>query len=323
MAHMGFPLKKCCVSLLIVAYSCTALFLLLRYASIPPFQYARHQIVATAMTTTSHQQIAHIVAAHAEIQSVMANAYMGIEGQFESSEIETAIISAKTEGFMLLEEGIYIRDIFGIGFSGKLMLVLEPSRIIIGTASIPGEEPATVQSMVELYGAVAGINGGWYAGYAPTGFIITNHVRVFPSSEHYNQVSIVGFTEDNVLVMGMYNEQEAIDAGIRDSLSCYPALIIDGEPMITSGDGGWGIAPRTAIAQRKDGAVLLLTLDGRQSHSIGATLRQVQDVLMENHAHTAIGLDGGCSTAMVYRGTYLNKPSLGFERPIPTAFLVM
>mgnify|MGYP000618140476 CR=1 FL=1 len=30
--------------------------------------------------------------------------------------------------------------------------------------------------------------------------------------------------------------------------------------MITNGDGGWGVGPRTAIGQRKDGTVLLLSL---------------------------------------------------------------
>ena len=301
---------------------CILSFLLLRYSPILPFKYVRNQIVATAMTTASHHQIAYIVAAPPEIETIMGNMFIGPDERPEIEEIKTTEISADTHGFDLLEEGIYIRDIFGIGYSGKLMLVLDPSRIIVGTAAVPGEQPATVQSMVEDYGAVAGINGGWYAGYAPTGFVIADNMRVFPSSEHYERVNIVGFTEDNVLLMGVYNEQEARDAGIRDSLSCYPILILNGNPLITTGDGGWGIAPRTAIAQRKDGAVLLLTLDGRQSHSIGATLRQLQDVLLEHHAHNAVGLDGGCSTAMYYMGNYLNKPSLGFERGIPTAFLV-
>ena len=301
---------------------CVICFLLLRYSPVLPFNYVRNQIVATSMNTASHQHIAHIVAAPTEIETIIGNMFMGSDERSETEEIETTGISANTDGFDLLEEGIYIRDIFGIGFSGKLMLVLDPSRIIIGTAAVPGEEPATVQSMVESYGAIAGINGGWYAGYAPTGFVIAGNTRVFPPSEHNDQVNIVGFTEDNVLVMGAYNEQEAHGARIRDCLSCDPILIVNGSPLITTGDGGWGIAPRTAIAQRKDGAVLLLTLDGRQSHSIGATLIQVQDVLMDNYAHNAIGLDGGCSTAMYYRGGYLNKPSLGFERDIPTAFLV-
>ena len=53
------------------------------------------------------------------------------------------------------------------------------------------------------------------------------------------------------------------------------------EKTITKGDGGWGIAPRTCIAQRKDGAIILLVIDGRELRSLGATLREAQDVLYD------------------------------------------
>ena len=58
-------------------------------------------------------------------------------------------------------------------------------------------------------------------------------------------------------------------------------MIVNGKKTINNGDGGMGIAPRTAIAQRKDGAIILLVIDGRQVNSLGATLREVQDVLYD------------------------------------------
>ena len=64
--------------------------------------------------------------------------------------------------------------------------------------------------------------------------------------------------------------------------------------MITNGDGGWGVGPRTAIGQRKDGTVLLLVIDGRQpGYSVGATLRDLQNILYEEGAVIAANLDGG------------------------------
>lgn len=103
----------------------------------------------------------------------------------------------------------------------------------------------------------------------------------------------------------------------------WTSLIINGKPTIKKGDGGWGIAPRTAIAQRKDGTVLLLVIDGRQKDSIGATLKEVQDILLKYDAYNASNLDGGSSTTMYYQDRVVNKPSdiLG-ERAIPTAFIV-
>jgi len=103
-----------------------------------------------------------------------------------------------------------------------------------------------------------------------------------------------------------------------------PPLIINGKKLITEGDGGWGIAPRTAIGQRKDGTLLLLVIDGRQpGYSLGATLLDVQNILFEQGAYTAANLDGGSSTTMFYNGQVVNKPCdmLG-ERMIPTAFIV-
>ena len=88
---------------------------------------------------------------------------------------------------------------------------------------------------------------------------------------------------------------------------------------------GWGIAPRTAIGQREDGAILFVVIDGRQpSHSIGANLYDVQQIMLEHGAVIAANLDGGSSTVLVKDGEVLNKPSTKNEegRYLPTAFLV-
>ena len=84
-----------------------------------------------------------------------------------------------------------------------------------------------------------------------------------------------------------------------------------------------GIAPRTAIGQRKDGAILFLVSDGRQVRSIGATLKDVQDIMLEYGAYNATNLDGGSSPTMYYDGEVINNPCdpLG-ERSIPSVVYV-
>ena len=80
--------------------------------------------------------------------------------------------------------------------------------------------------------------------------------------------------------------------------------------MITEGDGGWGVGPRTAIGQKKDGTVLFLVIDGRQpGYSIGATLRDVQDILFEKGCYIAANLDGGSSSTLYLNGKVVNKPA--------------
>jgi exopolysaccharide biosynthesis protein len=93
--------------------------------------------------------------------------------------------------------------------------------------------------------------------------------------------------------------------------------------MIKSGNGGWGLAPRTAIGQTKDGTVLLLVIDGRQLSSLGATLKDVQDIMLSYGAYNAANLDGGSSTTMVYNGKIINTPSSQYgPRYLPSAFIV-
>ena len=92
---------------------------------------------------------------------------------------------------------------------------------------------------------------------------------------------------------------------------------------INSGDGGWGMAPRTAIAQRSDGAIILLSVDGRELSSLGATLKEVQDELYNFGAYNAANLDGGSSSTMFYNDEVISNPcdSLG-ERSVPSIIYV-
>lgn len=96
-----------------------------------------------------------------------------------------------------------------------------------------------------------------------------------------------------------------------------------GEPAITQGDGGWGLAPRTAIGQKKDGTILMLVIDGRQVGSIGATLKDVQEIMLEYGAFNAANLDGGASSVLYYKNKIINHPCSQYgERNAPSFFIV-
>ena len=105
-------------------------------------------------------------------------------------------------------------------------------------------------------------------------------------------------------------------------MSFGPALIINGK-----GEYGnhmeSGINPRTAVGQRADGAILLLAIDGRQVHSIGASFGDARDVMLDFGAVNACNMDGGSSTVMYYEGEYINSPSSasGTSRALPDAWL--
>lgn len=230
-------------------------------------------------------------------------------------------------------DSIKLIEIDGSRFKGYLLEVKDPSRIKVGAAEKLGQTGQTTSAIAVRYKAAAAVNSGGFndplgkgTGGIPFGVVIKEG-KFLAGGSLKGSVDLVGFDRRAALIVGRYTVAEMKNMGIMEGVSFMPPLIINGKKQISSGDGGWGIAPRTAIGQRKDGTVLLLVIDGRQPpYSIGATLADVQNILYENGAYMAANLDGGSSTAMFYDGKTVNRPAnmmgiLG-ERPVPTAFIV-
>ena len=157
------------------------------------------------------------------------------------------------------------------------------------------------------------------------GFIIHDGKVVYNQIKNENvKQDTVAFADKGMLIVGKHSISQLKKYGVKEGVSFGPPLIVNGKPTITKGDGGWGIAPRTAIGQRENGEVLLLVIDGRSLKSLGATLKDVQDILLYYGAVNAANLDGGSSTTMYFNGKVINNPSdkLG-ERTVPTVFMVM
>ena len=217
-------------------------------------------------------------------------------------------------------------------FVGYLLEIPNPKRIEVATAEDINEKGDTTSSIAKKNNAVAAINGGGFydpngtgIGRLPDGFILQQGKYLWRQQvDDKEKVDFVGMTKNGNLIAGNYNKKELRDLGAVEGLTFGPPLIINGQKVIKSGDGGWGISPRSAIGQKKDGTMLFLVIDGRQpGYSIGATLVDSQNILYENGAYIAANLDGGSSTTLYYNGKVVNKPAdlLG-ERMIPTAFIV-
>jgi exopolysaccharide biosynthesis protein len=82
--------------------------------------------------------------------------------------------------------------------------------------------------------------------------------------------------------------------------------------------------PRTAVAKLKDGKFLLITVDGRQPNvSVGMSLQELAEMLLEFGAVDAMNLDGGGSTTMFVKDKVVNQTSdKTGERPVSDAILV-
>jgi len=84
-----------------------------------------------------------------------------------------------------------------------------------------------------------------------------------------------------------------------------------------------GASPRTAVGKKADGTLVFYTIDGRRSgYSIGATMAQVAQRLVELGCTSAMCLDGGGSTTLTVTepdstsAATINKPSDGSERSV-------
>ena len=217
-------------------------------------------------------------------------------------------------------------------FVGYLLEIPNPQRIQVATAEDIQEKGDTTSRIAKKNNVVAAINGGGFydpngtgTGRLPYGFIIHEGKYLLGQQvDDKERVDFVGMTRSGNLIAGNYNKKELHDLGVTEGLTFDPPLIMNGKKVIRSGDGGWGISPRSAIGQKKDGTMMFLVIDGRQpGYSIGATLVDVQNIMYEKGAYIAANLDGGSSTTLYYNGNVVNKPAdlLG-ERMIPTAFIV-
>ncbi len=289
------------------------------------FVTTRDMIVTTSMTTMTHQYFATWFLSDEKINEILA-ANRGINETEEQNLANVEVVKSKNEKGT---EGVEWIDVSTEGFNAYLMIIDDPSRVELVTGKKVPIVGSTTSQIVEDYGAVAGINAGGLAndaagtGAVPSELCMVDGKIYENEFGYYDTCSMCGFTQDNKLVVSDYISRAQVEQmNLRCAISFGPVLIVNGQPRISSG-AGWGINPRTCIAQRQDGAVLFLVIDGRTVNSVGATLKNAQDILLNYGAYNAFNLDGGASTTMVFDGEVINRPSdIAGERYVPTAFIV-
>ncbi len=286
-----------------------------------PFTNTRDMIVTTAMTTMSHQYFATWFLSDEKIQEILAKNRPN--ENLADQDIEDIKVNDKAD------DGIELVDVSTKTFKGYLLIINDPSRVKLVTAPKLGKVGSTTSQIIEAYDAIGGINAGGFeddalgTGGKASGIIIEDGKLKTPDAS-YGSYKVVGIDDENRMVVSnsmTYTKMKSLN--LVSAVSFGPVIILNGNPTIKSGDGGWGIQPRTAIGQKKDGTILMLVIDGRQAGSIGATLKNVQDIFLQYGAYNAFNLDGGASSTMVYNNKLINKPSdIMGERYVPTAFII-
>jgi exopolysaccharide biosynthesis protein len=98
-------------------------------------------------------------------------------------------------------------------------------------------------------------------------------------------------------------------------------LTANGQIVVPAGTGSFFARnPRTIAGTTRDGKIVLATIDGRQTTSVGTTMDESAAVASALGMHDSINLDGGGSTAMAVDGALVNHPS-GPERAVGDALV--
>ena len=266
--------------------------------------------------------------------------------ELEYAETDTSLVTINTPGktdpsagpvadkYGLIDDdgdGIILEQVRGEGFYGYMMVVLDPTRVIMGCDPSSFEKIGyTVDQFVKKFDAVAAINAGGFMDAGGRGNGATpDSMVVFKGQIYYAKYGLgvyncfVGFDADSKMHVGKLSREDVEAANIQYGVCFGPALVVNGEPADPNGfDNNQN--PRTAIGQRDDGAVLMLVIVGRQATSTGAGFQDLVDIMLSYGAMNACNLDGGSSSLLWYNGGYVNNAAhiVGI-REVPTSFVVL
>lgn len=308
-----------------------------------PWDGFRNFWITSAMTTMNHQYLATWLYSDETIQKVLANnQIVEIDEVSDSNSIKIRKYSAKTIYKNEYEKAILTKDpgndlykvipVSGTSYQGYLVAVYDPSRISVATTKYLGKYGESITTVAKRENAIIAMNaGGFYDpdwnsnGALPHGTVISNGKVVSDYEDARVGGGFICFTKENKLILGKMTKEEALAKGCRDAVEFGPYLIVNGKSSFIKGNGGWGIAPRTAIGQRKDGIVLMLVINGRIPSSIGADLVDLTEIMENYGAYNAANLDGGSSSELVINQKIVNTPVAGGVnglRDMPTFWIV-
>ena len=318
--------KKIIKMILIVFLFSIFFFLFLFYGPIESF---KEFWITSAMNTKSHQYLATLLYSDHYIQEVLRKNYVSEVDEISNPDdiyfkkYNLSIYRNKYEKEILErdEDALYkVVEVNGHGYQGFLVAIYDPSRIHLATTAYLFQKGESILTVIKSEKAIIAMNAGgffdpdWNSnGAIPHGVVISNG-RVVSEYQSANMGGgFIGFTKENKFILGKMSKEQAILTGYRDAIEFGPYLIVNGKRSFVKGNGGYGIAPRSAIGQRQDGIVLFLVINGRIPSSIGADMDDLCDIMERYGAYNAANLDGGSSSELVINGKIINTPVAGGE----------
>ncbi|MDW8799771.1 phosphodiester glycosidase family protein [Clostridium sp. A1-XYC3] len=291
-----------------------------------PFENVKRTMVGTAMATFTHQYIATTFLSKDEIDEILKSSKSGETTSSESENLGGIKVAH------VADKGIDRYDIHTKKFDGYILEIKDPTRIKIGYTKKLGEVGQRTSEIAEENGAIAAINGGGFTdrssngklwagtGAYPEGIVISDGKTVYSDINANERVNVTAFTADGKLIVGDHTLEDLRKQGVVEAVSFRNTLIINGKTVAVEDEG---LNPRTAIGQKEDGTIIMVVIDGRKGLKPGATLKELQNILLQQGAVNASNLDGGSSSTMYFNGEVINDPcDWNGERTIATALYV-
>lgn len=298
--------------------------------------------ITSAMRTATHQYLAKTLYSDNMIKDVISSNYVAnILDNTNTSEIvfdnniDTGVYeSVYEEQILKRDKGNDLYKYFSIEINSTtahIAVIYDPSRIDYTLSKYIDIGGQKLQKIAQNEKAVIAMNAsGFYTieqKLVPMGTVIKDGKILFQNGKIGGAFGLIGFNNDNVLVLTKEDPETAVANGMRDAMTFGPFLIVNGKAAEISGNGGWGYAPRSVIAQRKDGIVLFIVFDGRSldSRAIGASMKDLIEILTRYKAYNAANLDGGGSSTLVINDQVINRVggwSYSGARSLPDAWIV-
>lgn len=309
-----------------------------------PFSGFRDWLITTSMKTMNHKYLARMLYSDDMINDVLSNNYL--QEIDEEVNLDDIVIGKEDKNYSSIydeqilkrEEGALYKIISlkEFNLNGYLIAVYDPSKVKLGLSTQLGIVGERIRTISRNNNAVVAINAGGFEdpneqgnGGRPLGTVIKDGKIVWRGRPTGWGGGIIGFNNENKLILTRESADSAVANGIRDAVDFGPFLIVNGKAAYTKGNGGSGEHPRTVIAQRQDGIVLFLIIDGngnKVGYRGGANYNQMIEILQKYKAYNAANLDGGASTNLVVENKLYNKPCAyneTGERWQPNAWIVV
>ena len=128
------------------------------------------------------------------------------------------------------KDGIKICKVKGPTYTGRMMIIEDPSRVKVGVCKQFGNRSGRgqqVSQIMEAYNAVAATNAGGFeddngrgSGSMPIGYVFSEGKLLYNPK---GSGLLIGFDENDILIVGNMTADQALEKKIRDAITFGPA----------------------------------------------------------------------------------------------------